>query len=135
MAVMKVFQPIGFFIVTGFFVFTISSISFSQNAESSNSMSIIPSDIESIQGKSIELRLKLKEINLVSGLIVFYDANNHDIVFDYYSIKNKELLKRIEKTRRGELCIINCSITQKDLSGTIFGIISNIQSAALGVLP
>ena len=98
---------------------------FSQNrpeASKSPLLSIISSQVDQYNGKEIILFLRLRNIDYTMEKIVFYDAQNTDIVFDITGYrKNKVLLAALDDAHEGVLYTVSCVITGVGQDGLVTG--------------
>ncbi|PKL38095.1 MAG: hypothetical protein CVV44_13085 [Spirochaetae bacterium HGW-Spirochaetae-1] len=61
--------------------------------EEGKTLSRIAADIEQYRDKETTMKLKLKYVDAIFEKIIFYDANNHDIVFDISDKKKRKMLR------------------------------------------
>jgi len=61
--------------------------------EEEKTLSGIAADIEQYRDKETTMKLKLKYVDGIFEKIIFYDANNHDIVFDISDKKKRKMLR------------------------------------------
>ena len=90
------------------FLLFVPAIIFSQNVTNSKSPGTavlqpvalvdIADHIDKFKNKQLSIILRLKQIDYVFEKIVFYDKNNHDIIFDFSDKKLKKKIKDFNKS-------------------------------------
>jgi hypothetical protein len=87
-----------------------------------NSLVAISSSIDSYKGRTLSMILRLRNTDYVMERIVFYDADNVDIVFDITGFrKNKKLKSCLLNAREGVRFSVNFIVREINPDGLVAG--------------
>ncbi|MGL4370753.1 MAG: hypothetical protein ACRCUT_13940 [Spirochaetota bacterium] len=98
--------------------------------------SLIAEKIDSYKGREAVLSLRLRNIDYTMEKIVFYDAENIDIVFDLSGYrKNKAILSSLSDAHSGVLYSVRCEITGIGQDGLVTGKLLSFSPEFLRKIP
>ncbi|HOO73130.1 MAG TPA: hypothetical protein PK926_15340 [Spirochaetota bacterium] len=93
---------------------------YAQDASQPDRLAQVASAIDSYQGKTLTMTLRLKTRDTVFEKIAFYDRKNHDLVFDISSRETKKRLKKYMATiHEGMEYRVTFTVLKLDNSGMI----------------
>lgn len=126
-------KQLSFFVVITISLFTsfLHSIEYKEIA-----LLEISSNIQRYKNKTISLKLRLRNIDLVFDKIYFYDNKNHDITFDISTLKKKKLFKKIVlNLHEGMFYAVSFMVKDVGSLGEVIGELQNFEVIILNKIP
>jgi hypothetical protein len=96
----------------------------------------IAASIETYKGKTISLKLRLRNLDTIFERIIFYDPKNHDIEFDLSGReRRKRLAKSMQNIHEGMIYIVTFNVQGDASQGTISGELMNFYPVIVDIIP